>query len=138
MTQLGASERLMNLVFEAVGEALGAMRGNATLLPFALMLTKEGIVLQRFTEASVQAALDRAQAVLQAADEDTLAYTLVYDGVITVNNEDQDALVIEAGERGDAHGYRFAQRYQPTPKSPLPPPAVGNLAYMGTTDLLFG
>lgn len=134
MPQLDASERLMTLVFDALQEALDAMRGEAVLLPFALLLTKSGIVLQRFAEADVSGALARAQQAFQTADADTLAYALVYDGLIALNDDSHDALILEAEERGAGRGYRFAQRYQPPAQAAQPPNRVGDLAYVGTFE----
>jgi len=129
VAKLEASERLMELVFEAVNEGLEMLKVGA-LWPFVLSLTKGGLVLQRFNESSISASIQRAQQTLQTADRDTLAYALVYDATITVEENQSDAIMIEAGERGKAYGLRFAQRYRPA-RALQPVQPIDKLALLG-------
>ncbi len=136
MSQLDLSDRLFELVFDAVREAMIPLREGETLVPFALVLTKSGVELRRFTDENISAALERARKTFASADDDLLAYALAYDATITVEETDFDAVLVEAGERGNANGWRFAQRYLPRTLTSLHSP-IGELAYLGKTELYF-
>ncbi|MCA9915624.1 MAG: hypothetical protein KC496_19855 [Anaerolineae bacterium] len=136
MSQLDLSDRLFELVFDAVREAMIPLREGETLVPFALVLTKGGVEMRRFTDENIGAALERARKTFTAADEDMLAYALAYDATITVEETDFDAVLVEAGERGKANGWRFAQRYLPRTLTSLHSP-IRELAYLGKTELYF-
>ena len=136
MPKLNISERLMEVVFSAVQEGMGTLKAEQDLIPFVLLLTKEGVTLQRFSDEDTTIAIERAQASIQEADDEALAYVLVFDSQIEVDGKDSDALMIESGERGKAKGWRFIQRYQAqagtTPVSP-----IGELAYLGSARTYF-
>lgn len=136
MAQLDLSDRLFELVFDAVREALIPLREGEPLVPFALLLTKGGVELRRFTDDNVGAALERARKSFAAADDNLLAYALAYDATITVEETDFDAVLVEAGEREKSNGWRFAQRYVPRTETALHSP-IGELAYLGQTALYF-
>lgn len=133
MTSIDASERLLDLIFEALDTALDTLGHKQPLVPFALLLTKQGIIKQRYIADSTSASLEKAAQALTASDEDTLAYVLVYDGYVTVGDQETDAVMVEAGERGKAHGVRFARRYRP-PLAALPLMPIGDLAYLGEAE----
>jgi len=136
VAQLDLSDRLFELVFDAVREALIPLREGEPLVPFALLLTKGGVELRRFTDTNISTALERAQHLFASADDDLLAYALAYDATITVEDTDFDAVLVEAGERGKDNGWRFAQRYLPRTETSMHSP-IGELAYLGQTPLYF-
>ena len=133
MSGIQASQRLMDLIFEAVDEGLTLLRSGRGLAPYMMLLTREGYVLQRFTGDTVSECLDKAYASLREQDEDTLAYALVYDAVVTVDEQDSDAVLVEAGERGQSDGLRFARRYRP-PTAAAPFATIGELALLGKSE----
>lgn len=136
MTELNISDALMDVVFSAVEEGLTALKAGQFIVPFALMLTKEGVVLRRFSDEEVTIALERARKAIAQADDDSLAYVLVYDSQIEITGKDFDALMIECAERSKETGWRFVQRYQAqVDDTPLHP--IGDLAYIGTTTSYF-
>lgn len=131
MPSLTLSDRLMQLVFDAVQQALKPLQAEQSFVPFTLTVTAEGVVLSRYDDDLTQAALNRAQQTLAASDA-IRCYVLAYDARITVEGHEQDAILLEAGERGSATGWRFAQRYQLPPKAGQPVQTVGDLAFLGT------
>lgn len=133
MSDIHVSEWVMDLVFAAVEEGLVPLHAGHELRPFLLLLTKGGYVLQRFTGATMSECLDKAYAALQNQDENTRAYALVYDGLVTVDERDYDAIIVEAAERESPDGVRFAQRYQPQASS-VPLFTIGSVALLGTAE----
>lgn len=136
MTELNISDALMDVIFSAIEEGLTTLKAGQFIVPFVLMLTKEGVVLRRFSDEDVTLALQRAQVAIKESDADALGYVLVYDSQIEVAGKDVDALMIECGERSKEDGWRFVQRYQATVNdNPLYP--IGDLAYIGAIGSYF-
>ncbi|MGJ3237233.1 MAG: hypothetical protein ACFE0Q_00860 [Anaerolineae bacterium] len=131
MTDLNISDPLMQMIFSAVEEGLAILKAEKNLVPFALLLTKEGVVLRRFADDDVAQAIERAYQAVAEAGEDTLGYAIVYDGQIEIGNSGTDALMLEAGERGKAQGWRFVQRYQ-AKMDMQAVQTLGDVAYLGT------
>jgi hypothetical protein len=132
MSNLVASEQLLELIFSAAEEGMNMLQQNA-LVPFALVMRKEGVSLQRFTAPDSDEALEKAEANLRESDAEVLGYALVYDATIEMENSEYDALLIEAAERGAENAYRFAQRYQPATVK-MPPYTIGQVAYLGEAE----
>lgn len=133
MPQPDASDRLLDLIFEALDTAMDTLSHKQPLIPFALLLTNEGIIKQRYLAEDTQAALHKAQQALHKAAVTTRAYVLVYDGYVMLDADETDAVMIEAGEQGKAHGLRFARRYRP-PLAAMPLMPIGDLAYLGRAE----
>lgn len=133
MSELNISTSVMEMIFSAVEEGIEALKAGQGLIPFALLLTKAGVVLQRFSDKDVSIAIERAQEAVADTDENTLAYAIVYDGQFEIEGKDIDALMVEAGERDQENGWRFVQRYQ-AKIDDTPLYTIGNLAYLGTGD----
>lgn len=129
------SERLMDFAFNALEEALLQLKRQGSLTLFVLLMNKEGVILQRFMDTEAESALARAEAQIRTSDAETLAYALVYDTLMSIHDRDYDSIIIEVGERGASHAYRFAQRYQPM-KNQMPLYPIGELAYLSTIPLL--
>ncbi len=131
MPQLTLSDNLMQLVFDAVQQALKPLQAEQSFVPFTLTVTPEGVILSRYDDPRTQTALDRARHTLHTSNE-IRRYVLAYDARITVEGNDQDAILLEAGERGAETGWRFAQRYHLPPNAGQPVQTVGDLAFLGT------
>jgi hypothetical protein len=135
MSELAVSERLWELIFSAVEEGLNMLQQDV-LIPFALVMRAEGVSLQRFSAPSSGEALERAQAILRASDEEVLGYALVYEASVEMDDKEYDALLVEAAERGAKTAYYFAQRYQAA-TAKMPPYAIGQVTYLGEAESYF-
>ncbi|MEM9951704.1 MAG: hypothetical protein AAF846_08900 [Chloroflexota bacterium] len=133
MTTINISDPLMQMIFSAVEEGLAVLKAEQNVVPFLLLLTKEGVVMRRFTDTKLTQAIQRAKTAIEEADDDTLGYALVYDGQIEIASQDSDALMVEAGERGKDHGWRFVQRYK-AKMDTQQAEAIGDVAYLGEYD----
>ncbi|MGB7339997.1 MAG: hypothetical protein WBC91_13970 [Phototrophicaceae bacterium] len=129
MSDINISDPLMQMIFSAVDEGLLALKAQQNFVPFALLLTKEGIIIKRFTNDDLSIAIDNAKQAIIKADEDTLGYALVYDVEFEIDDQTADALMIEAGERGKGDGWRFLQRYQ-AKRDDKQAQAIGDLAFL--------
>lgn len=133
MSAINISDPLMQMIFSAVEEGLSTLKAEQNLVPFVLLLTKEGIIMKRFTHDDLTVAIDKAKQAVHQADDDMLGYAIVYDGQIEIASQSADALMVEAGERGKDEGWRFVQRYQAKVDA-QPAHALGDIAYLGLHD----
>ncbi|MEO1166612.1 MAG: hypothetical protein AAFV98_22735 [Chloroflexota bacterium] len=136
MSNLNISDQLMEVIFSAVEESLLQRKTQDDIVPFVLMLTKKGVVLQRFDKASISEALTSARTTINATDENALGYALAYDSQIEIKGDIYDAVMIEAGTRAPAKGWRFIQRYRPSIGT-QPLQKIGSLAYFGDAICYF-
>jgi hypothetical protein len=134
------SSLLMSLINDATQEALEMLTRQSNMVPFVLLHTHEGRTLRRFNAERNADAIQQAKNALQQETDDTIAYVLVYDALITYDGQDVDALILEAGERPNNEGIRFAQRYaHPSvdDDNRIPAYAKGHIAYLGKTASYF-
>jgi len=130
MTNISISSQMMDFVFDTMEEAVTMLKHQGELRPFAIFITKQGRVLRRFVASDNTSTIDKARQAVTAESSELIAYAIVYEAVITVNEQESDAIMIECGEQGHHEGYYFARRYQPaTAQIPLYP--IGDIAYMG-------
>lgn len=127
MDDIRISDELLDLVSQAVEESLETMRLRLEFKPFLLLITKEGRVLQRFLSYDASQALEQAHQAVAGIGRDVRAYAIAYDGVLTVDEADRDAILIEAGERDQPNAWVFAQFYA-APSGDLPPYALGKIS----------
>lgn len=136
MSDLNISDAVMEVIFSAAEEAFLNLKAQGDIVPFVLLLTKEGVVLQRFDNPAISEALKNARAAINATDEDALGYALAYDSQVDIKGTTYDAIMIEAGSRQYNKGWRFIQRYQPSVGTQAPQ-KIGTLAYFGNAICYF-
>ncbi len=112
------SERLLALMFRALEHALGDAR-DGLLLTFAMIVVDGQRGLVRFLGATDEA-IAAARVHIGGAGPWTERWAVAYDGWASPEGETAcRAVVIEAGEVGDALGWRLIQRYERTESGPL-------------------
>jgi hypothetical protein len=105
---------LFELIRFALDHGIESVKGSGPLIPFLLSTGTGRPTLQRFVADS----LDRSREMVQeAADKlaaDVERYAIAIDGYLrSETGERQDAILVEAGQRGEPRAFLFAQRYQP-------------------------
>lgn len=132
------SEKLIELVFSAIEHGIESVRtAGSPITPFAMISEGENQSLHRFAaEGGIKKAKKYFAAHIAALPPEAIRYAIAADAVVTIGDRPHDAIVIEAGERGQESAHLFAQRYRPANEhGPLVP--FGNPVYMGETKLLF-
>lgn len=113
--KLGISEELFSLVMDALRRGLVQLDDiGEQFNPFVLVEGGEKPMFQRFVAPEPDQALKAAQVLIGRMPAENVRYALVFDGQIEVDEEGQDALIVEAGERGSEQGIAIAMRYQST------------------------
>jgi hypothetical protein len=103
------------------------------LIPFVIVEKAEGRTIQRFMAETLEESLQQAcEFVRDRLDEFDRA-VIAYDGVVTVNGERKDAILVLAYGKGQPTTHLFAQPY--TPKRFLNRvKASGEPLYLGPGD----
>jgi len=111
VSEVPASEELIELVFAALDHGIDSVREGGPLIPFVLAESAEGRDLTRFASETLEEG--HAQARRHAGSSGADRVAVAYDGYLTVEGERSDAVFVEAQERGTEASVVFAQRYRP-------------------------
>lgn len=134
MSEIPASEELLEVIFAALDHAVESVKDGDALIPFALAERAEGRTLTRFAAETLEEGQEQARAHAASGDADRVA--IAYDGYLTVEGERSDAVFVEAQERGAQGSVIFAQRYHPGGRF-RKFSTVGNAAFAGTAEGFF-
>lgn len=91
---------------------------DGPLIPFAIVESQSGErAISRFTTGKSPAEA-RAHAREQVArTSDCVRYAIAADGTVAESGQRVPVVMVESGDRRDAHGYCFIQRFSSTPTS---------------------
>ena len=124
----------MELVFVALDHGIDSVTEGGPLIPFALTETSDGRDLSRFATETLEEGQARARDHVRAAGADRAA--IAYDGYLTVEGDRNDAIFVEAQERGEGYSVMFAQRYRPGGRFKKFT-TIGNAAFVERGESLF-
>src|SRR3989338_890308 len=135
--QFNASQRLMNLVFTSIDYGIEIVRKKDSHLTPALWSEAAGkITNQHIVAANPVIGVEKAREFVKNLTQETEVYVILYEGYVTLDATKYDAIMAEAGERGQETALVFAQRYQPKKflKSFI---IIGNVGFFGPAQNLF-
>jgi hypothetical protein len=136
MPEIPASKELVELVFAALDHAIASVESGGPLIPFVMAHSGSEKKLTRFMAATLDDAVAQARHFTRIQPPTVTRVALAVDGFI--NNAEgikQDAILVEAHERGAAKAVFFCQRYVPA-SSGTKAATIGNAAYLGEKDPL--
>jgi hypothetical protein len=113
------SEAVSDLALIALDQAMTNRRDGQGFNPFVLLADGETCYVRRCGEDTV----NDAAAFLTHAAEATSTYALAYDGTVTVEGTDFNAVLVIAGEPG-ADAFVFTQRYDAATAARIGEPAL--------------
>ncbi len=127
--QLGASDKLIALIIDAVNHGIDMVQDGKKLIPF--MMTQSAVTV--LATDTMEEAFAVVHDIMRSGEVEFCV--LGYDTYLTVEGEKTDAIVVEGYERGREKGLRFAQRYRPAIKAGLlrkgaPVERLGNLKFL--------
>lgn len=134
MSEIPASDALIEFVFTCLDQGTSMIEDGSTLIPYVASETPVGLELTRFVSDTLEEGREQAQAHAATSDADRVA--VVYDGYLTVEGQRSDAIFVEAQERGATPSVIFAQRYRPGGRFKKFN-TIGNAAFVGEGDGLF-
>src|SRR5688572_25161813 len=105
---------LWQLILFALDHGLESVRGGGPLVPFLLSTGSGRPTLQRFVADSLDRSREMAAAAASSLPPDVQLYAFAVDGYLRSEAEagqPQDAIIVEAGQRGGAAAFLFTQTY---------------------------
>jgi hypothetical protein len=116
------SPELLELILFALDHGIESVRGGGPLVPFLLTMGGERPTLARFVADSLDRSRDMVAAAASELPADVNLYAFAIDGYLrgeldqhgdSTGGLRSDAIIVEAGQRGTATAFLFAQTYQP-------------------------
>jgi hypothetical protein len=129
------SSALRSLLMEAIELGIRSVRPGQALVPFALIEAEGRRGINRYASEPYEKGVQEAKAELSKAPPQVTLYAIAYEGFVTLDGEEHDAVIVHAGERGKGRGYLLAQRYSP-PTDAKPAERVGNATILMREDSL--
>jgi len=133
--KIAISQVVSALAMAALDYGMAGRCDSPMLVPFVVMESDGQRYIQRFEAETDEQAVDEAKAFLAKVTDSTSAYALAYDGFVTVEGTEFDAILVIAGERGDPNAFIFTQRYDAA-TDPITP--IGSPAFIGQHESLLG
>ncbi len=112
------SNNFMDFISEGIDYAIEMIKDNPVpLVPFAIIISKEKKITQKFTSDKYQEAIKMAENFISDYSPVPEMALYIYDGIFTMNNIKTDAIYIKAFNSNELKGLTFVQRYKPKTKS---------------------
>ncbi len=104
-----------DLFFFALDHGIRSIEdGGGPLISFAVVVdTKGHRNLHRFVTEQLEDGVKSARKYVADHEDELQMYAIAWDGFVTVEGKRTDAILVEAGDRGETKGVLFCQRYVP-------------------------
>lgn len=106
-------KELLELIHFALDHGIESIQGGGPLIPFLLSTGAGRPTLQRFVADSLDRSREMVEEAATRLGADVELYAFAIDGYLREGDQRQDAVIVEAGQRGQSHAFLFAQPYQP-------------------------
>ncbi len=127
--------KLNSLMFLALDHGVDSVRAGGHLIPFVMTESKGKRSLNRFASERLEVGQEEARKFVSKSGDKTEMYALAYDGFVTIEGKKYDAIIVEAGQRGNKEATLIAQRYKPK-KLLQKFEVIGNPALIGSNKNL--
>lgn len=129
-----AKEELIELMFKGLDHGISSIQDSEGLLiAFSLFQQNGEIKIVRFVTDKLQNGPIEAQKYLVKMEKKPEFAIIAYEGIVTIENENFDAVIVEGFDKNDADGYVLAQRFKrKTAESKFE--AIGNAGYFGNCE----
>ncbi|MFK7948764.1 MAG: hypothetical protein AB8G11_14320 [Saprospiraceae bacterium] len=129
-----AKEGLIELMFKGLDHGISSIQDSEGLLiVFSLFQQNGEIKIVRFVTDKLEDGPIQAQKYLVKMDEKPDFAVIAYEGIVTIENEKFDAVIVEGFDKNDTDAYVLAQRFKrKTAKSKFE--AIGNAGYFGNCE----
>ena len=103
-----------DLMFLALDHGFASIEDcSGPLIPFVIAKTAAGErEMHRFVCEKLEESSQKAKEYIEAEKSNLQIYALAWDGYITLDGKKWDAILVEAGERGNEFGLLMCQRYE--------------------------
>lgn len=129
-----AKEALVELMFKGLDHGVSSIEDEEGLLvAFTIFEENKELKIVRFVTEKAQDGEIEAKAHLTKMEQKPELAIIAYDGIVTIENQEFDSIIIEAFDENDSTGYVLAQRFiRKTADTKFEP--IGNAAFLGNCD----
>lgn len=133
--EIAISKAVADLVLLALEHGMASRRDGVALVPFVLLESDGARYIHCFAAGTDEQAVADATAYVSREPVSTNACVITYDGTITIEGTQFDAILAIGCEYDAPSSYVFAQRYD---ASATPAAVIGSPALIGTNDPILG
>lgn len=112
MSAFSPSNAFSDFFFLAIDHGFGSIeKGGGPLVPFTIVVETSGKKqLNRFVTERLEDGVKKAKASITASQSLSM-YAIAWDGLVTLERREWDAVLVEAGDAAEDLGVLFSQRY---------------------------
>ena len=110
---LEMSQQFADLVFLALDHGINSVKSGGPLVPFTVYEVNGKRELHRYAAKTVEESVRQARLAALALPTTVSMCAIAYDGLVTLQGKEYDAIIVEASEQDKAFGVKLAQRYTP-------------------------
>lgn len=129
-----AKEGLVELMFKGLDHGISSIQDEEGLLiAFTLFEENKELKIVRFVTEKIQDGQIEAQKYLTKMECKPNFAIIAYDGFVTIEDIEYEAIIVEGFDKDDTTGYVLAQRFKrKTAETKFEP--IGNAAYLGNCE----
>lgn len=129
-----AKEGLIELMFKGLDHGVSSIQDDEGLLiAFAVFEENGELKIVRFATERIEDGQIEAQKYLTKMVNKPNFAIIAYDGFVTIEDIEYEAIIVEGFDKNDTTGYVLAQRFKrKTSESKFE--SIGNAAYLGNCD----
>lgn len=126
-----AREELVELMFKGLDHGISSIQDSeGFLIAFALFQEGKEIKIVRFATEQIEDGPKQAEQYLRTLVTKPELAIIAYEGIVSIENEQSDAVIIEGFDKTDSEGYVLAQRFnRKTADSNFE--SIGNAGFFG-------
>ncbi len=132
-----AKEALVELMFKGIDHGVSSIEDEEGLLiTFSIFEQNKELKIARFATEKVEDGQVQAKNYLRQMKPQPNLAIIAFDGIVTIENQEFDAIIIEGFDKNDVTGYVLAQRFiRKNGETKFEP--IENAAYLGNCPNIF-
>ena len=108
-----AKEGLVELMFKGLDHGISSIQDSeGFLIAFALFQAEQETKIVRFATEKLEDGPKQAEQYLKTLAPKPEFAIIAYEGIVSIENEQSDAVIVEGFDLSDAEGYVLAQRFK--------------------------
>jgi hypothetical protein len=129
-----AKEALVELMFKGLDHGVSSIEDEEGLLiAFSIYEENKELKIVRFVTEKVEDGQIEAQKYLIKMEQKPEFAIIAFEGILTIEDQEFDCIMVEAFDKNDSTGYILAQRFiRKTADTKFEP--IGNAAFLGNCE----
>jgi hypothetical protein len=106
------SDALEKVAAFGFDEAMQTLTSGGELIPFTVLLEGENLYIETHPGETPDECYESARKTVTSAEAAIESYVFVYDGYVDLDEGEVDAIICEAGDKGEDEAYALCLRYE--------------------------